>query len=123
MRATNGVARKRKHKRVLKAARGYFGRRSKCYGSAKVSLMRAGRFAYAHRRKRRRDFRKLWIVRINAAARNAGMNYASFMHGLKEAGVELDRRQLSELAIHDLPAFNQLVEVARKASRVTPAAS
>lgn len=116
MRVTNGVARRRRHKRVLKQARGYFGRRSKCFRGAKETVQRAGRFAFAHRRKRRRDFRRLWIVRINAAARNAGLTYSSFMAGLKKAGVDLDRKQLSELAIHDPSAFGNLVEVARSAS-------
>ena len=116
MRVTNGVARRRRHKRVLKQARGYYGRRSKCFRGAKETLMRAGKFAYAHRRKRRRDFRRLWIVRINAAARDQGLTYSSFMAGLKKAGVDLDRKQLSELAINDPSAFGSLVEVARSAS-------
>lgn len=116
MRVTNGVARRRRHKRVLKASRGFYGRRSKCFRGAKETLQRAGRFAFAHRRKRRRDFRRLWIVRINAAARDAGLTYSSFMAGLKKAGVDLDRKQLSELAINDPTAFTSLVAKARSAA-------
>lgn len=115
MRTTNAVARKKRHKRVLKAARGFRGSRSKLYKIAKETLMRAGRFAYIDRRRKKREYRRLWIVRINAAAREAGMTYSQFMCGLKKAGVEVDRKQLSNLAIQDPQAFASLVEVAKKA--------
>jgi large subunit ribosomal protein L20 len=116
MRATNAVARKRRHKRVLKAAKGYRGSRSKTYRKARETLMRAGNFAYRDRRVRKREFRQLWIVRINAAARAGGMNYSSLMSGLRKAGVEIDRKQLSELAIHDPSTFASLMDTARAAS-------
>jgi len=116
MRVTNAVARKRRHKRILKAARGYRGSRSKLYRMAKETLMRAGNYAYRDRRNKKRSFRRLWIVRINAAARAAGLSYSAFMSGLKKAGVSLDRKQLSDIAIRDPETFDSLVDVARKAS-------
>lgn len=115
MRTTNAVARRKRVRRTLKRARGFYGRRSKCFKNAKESLMRAGRFAFVDRRRRRREFRSLWIVRINAAVREAGMSYSRFMNGLKKAGVTLDRKQLSELAIHDPATFSSLVSTARSA--------
>lgn len=116
MRVTNAVARKKRHKRLLKRARGYRGSRHTLYRMATETLLRAGNYAYRDRRAKKRSFRRLWIVRINAAARAAGMSYSKFIDGLKKAGVELDRRQLSELAIHDPATFSRLVDVARKAS-------
>ena len=115
MRVTTAVPRKKRVKRTMKAARGYRGSRSKTYKMARNTLDRALRFAYIHRRQKKRDFRRLWIMRINAAARSEGMTYSAFMNGLKQAGVTVDRRQLSELAIHDPAAFGQLVEAARSA--------
>jgi len=115
MRVTTAVPRKKRVKRTLKAARGYRGSRSKTYKMARNTLDRALKFAYIHRRRKKRDFRRLWIIRINAAARAQGMSYSAFMNGLKRAGVTVDRRQLSELAIHDPAAFGQLVETARSA--------
>ena len=115
MRTTNAVARKKRHKRVLKSAKGFRGSRSKLYRIAKETLLRAGNFAYRDRRMKKRTFRRLWIVRINAAARAGGMSYSVFMNGLKKAGVGLDRKQLSELAIRDPETFTSLLEVARKA--------
>ena len=116
MRVTNAVPRRKRVKRTLKAAKGYRGSRSKNYRNAKRTVDKALMYAYFHRRRKKRDFRSLWIVRINAAARAAGMSYSQFMHGLKAAGVELDRRQLSELAINDPAAFSGLVETARSAA-------
>ena len=115
MRATNAPARKRRHKRFLKAAKGYRGSRSKLYRKARETLLRAGNFAYRDRRTRKREFRRLWIVRINAAARAEGMTYSALMNGLKKANVEIDRKQLSEIAIHDLNAFQSLVATAKAA--------
>jgi large subunit ribosomal protein L20 len=115
MRVTNAVARKARHKKVLKAARGFVGRRSKCYVKAKETLRRARRFAFVHRRKRKGEFRRLWITRISAAVRASGMSYSQFMHGLKKGGVEIDRKQLSNLAIEDPAAFERLIVLAREA--------
>ena len=106
---------RKKHKRVLKLARGYYGSRSKQYRSAKAAVMRAQRFAYAGRRMKKRDFRKLWIARINAGVRAYDMSYSRFINGLKVAGVEINRKVLSDLAISDPAAFKQLVDVAKEA--------
>lgn len=114
MRATSATARHRRHKRVLKDAKGYRGSRSKLYRQAKETLMRAGNYAFRDRRAKKRAFRRLWIVRINAAARAAGMSYSAFMAGLSKAGVELDRKQLSDIAIRDPETFTALVDVARQ---------
>lgn len=116
MRVTNAVARKRRHKRLLKAAKGYRGSRSKLIRMAKETVLKAGQYAYRDRRVKKREFRNLWIVRINAAARALGLSYSQFMNGLKKAGVEIDRKQLSDLAIKDPAAFNSLVELARKSA-------
>lgn len=115
MRVTNAVARKKRVKRLLKRAKGYVGSRGTIYRMALETLLKAGMYGRRDRRVKKRSFRRLWIVRINAAARAAGLTYSTFINGLKKAGVELDRRQLSELAIHDPKAFSQLVEMARKA--------
>ena len=115
MRATSATARHRRHKRVLKDAKGYRGSRSKLYRMAKETLMRAGNYAYRDRRNKKRSFRRLWIVRINAAARDGGMSYSAFMAGLKKVGVGIDRKQLSDLAIHDPATFSALVDMARQA--------
>lgn len=115
MRATNAPARKKRTKRLLKRARGYRGSRHALKRMATETLLRAGNFAYRDRRVKKRSFRQLWIVRINAAARAAGTTYSQFMNGLKKAGIDLDRRQLSEMAIHDPATFASLVEMAKKA--------
>ena len=115
MRATSATARHRRHKRVLKDAKGYRGSRSKLYSIAKETLMRAGNYAYRDRRNKKRSFRRLWIVRINAAARDGGMSYSAFMAGLKKVGVGIDRKQLSDIAIHDPATFSALVDMARQA--------
>ena len=109
-RVTNAVATKKRRKKVLKATRGYFGNKSRLFKYAKEAMWRAGKFAYRDRRKKKTEFRQLWIVRINAACRANGMQYSRFMNGLKRLSIEMDRRSLSELAIHDEIAFKALVE-------------
>lgn len=115
VRAKNGPAKLARHKRVMKAAKGYRGGRSKLYRTAKVALLRAGRFAYRDRRVRKREMRRLWIVRINAAARARGMRYATLINGLLKANIDLDRKQLSEMAIHDASGFDAVCEQAKAA--------
>ena len=106
---------KKKHKRVLKLAKGYRGARSKQYRIAKQSVMRAMASAFAGRKQRKRDMRRLWITRINAAARINGISYSQMMHGLKVAGIDINRKMLAELAVNDAAGFAALVEVAKKA--------
>ena len=106
---------KKKHNRVLKLAKGYRGARSKQYRVAKQSVMRALTSAYAGRKERKRQFRQLWIARINAAARMNGLSYSKFMYGLKSAGVEMNRKILADLAVNDAAAFTALAETAKKA--------
>ena len=106
---------KKKHNRVLKLAKGYRGARSKQYRAAKQSVMRALTSAYAGRKERKRQFRQLWIARINAAARMNGLSYSKFMYGLKSAGVEMNRKILADLAVNDAAAFTALAETAKKA--------
>lgn len=113
MRATNAVARKKRHNRVFKAAKGYRGGRGRLYRTAKEAVKRAGAYATRDRRTKKRLFRSLWIVRINAACRAQAITYSVFMSGLRKAGVNLDRKQLSELAIHDPTAFSGLIAVAK----------
>jgi large subunit ribosomal protein L20 len=115
VRAKNGPAKLARHKRVMKAAKGYRGGRSKLYRTAKVAVLRAGRYAYRDRRVRKRQMRRLWIVRINAAARSRGLRYAQLINGLLKAKVEIDRKQLSEMAIHDAAGFDAVCEQARTA--------
>lgn len=112
-RVKTSVARKRRIKRTLKVAKGYWGDRSKRYRHAKLTVMRAKSFAYRDRKRKKRDFRKLWIARINAASRAEGLTYSRFIQGLKKAQVELDRKSLAELAVNDAAAFNKLVEIAK----------
>ena len=104
---------KKKHNRVLKLAKGYRGARSKQYRVAKQSVMRADATAFAGRRERKRDFRKLWIARINAAARQNDISYSNLMHGLKVAGVDINRKMLAELAVNDPEGFKTLAELAK----------
>jgi large subunit ribosomal protein L20 len=115
-RATNSVARKRRKKKVLKEARGYFGRKHSSYRLANEQVMRSGQYAYRDRRNRKRDFRRLWIIRINAAARREGMSYSQLIHGLSEAGVEVNRKMLADLAVQDPEAFRRFAELAREAT-------
>ena len=108
------MTRKRRNK-VMKMAKGYWGSRSKHFRVANEAVMKALTQAYAGRRLKKRDFRSLWITRISAACKMNGMNYSSFMHGLKVAGIEINRKMLAELAINDAAAFTQLTEIAKKA--------
>ena len=112
-RVKGGLNAKKKHNRVLKLAKGYRGARSKQYRIAKQSVMRALTSSYAGRKERKRQFRQLWIARINAAARINGLSYSRFMYGLKQAGVELNRKVLSDMAINDAEGFAKLAEVAK----------
>ena len=121
-RARKGAARTRARKRLLRAAKGYYGTRSRHKQQAKITLTRAGVFAYRDRRRRKRDFRRLWITRISAACRMRGMRYSQFINGAQLAGILLNRKMLSELAISDPKAFDQIVELARAASTASPAA-
>src|SRR4051794_32293454 len=113
-RATNAVARKRRKKKVLKEAKGYFGRKHSSYRLANEQVMRSGAYAYRDRRNKKRDFRRLWIIRINAAARREGMSYSQLIHGLSEAGVEVNRKMLADVAVNDRDAFRRFVELARE---------
>ncbi len=114
-RIKGGLNAKKKHNRTLKLAKGYRGARSKQYRIAKQSVMRALTSAYAGRKQRKRQFRQLWIARINAAARLNGMSYSTLMHGLKVAGVEMNRKMLAELAVSDAAAFTALCDTAKAA--------
>jgi large subunit ribosomal protein L20 len=108
MRTRKGAARRQSKKRLFKRAKGYRGGRSKLTRTVKESLIRSGAYAYRDRRVRKRDFRKLWIIRINAATRQHGLRYSEFIHGLKKAGIDLDRKTLSEMAIHDKAGFEDV---------------
>ncbi len=112
-RIKGGMNARKKHNRVLKLAKGYRGARSKQYRVAKQSVMRALASSYAGRKERKRQFRRLWIARINAAARMNGLSYSKFMYGLKSAGVEINRKMLSEMAVNDAAGFTTLAELAK----------
>ena len=112
-RVKNGATTKARHKKVLKAAKGYFGSKHRLYKTAKEQLMHSGQYAYRDRRQKKRDFRKLWITRINAACRENGISYSKFINGLSKAGVEVNRKMLSELAINEPKVFTDLVKVAQ----------
>ena len=114
-RVKRGVQARRRHKKILNQAKGYYGARSRVYRVAKQAVIKAGQYAYRDRKQRKRQFRALWIVRINAAARQHEMSYSTFINGLKKANVELDRKVLAELAIFNKDAFAQLVEKAKSA--------
>ncbi|MEM9017314.1 MAG: 50S ribosomal protein L20 [Verrucomicrobiota bacterium] len=114
-RATNAPASRKRRNRILKKAKGFRGGRSKLYRTAKDSVYKAQQWAYRDRKNRKRTFRRLWISRISAGARNNGMSYSRFMEGLKAAGIELDRKVLSDIAIHDEAAFTALAEKAKSA--------
>ena len=105
---------RKKHKRILKLAKGYRGARSKQYRVAKQSVMRALAAAFAGRKQTKREYRSLWITRINAAARENGLSYSKFMNGLKQAGIEINRKMLAEMAVHDAGAFTQLAGKAKE---------
>jgi len=114
-RVKRGVQARRRHKKILKQAKGYYGARSRVFRVAKQAVIKAGQYAYRDRRQRKRQFRALWITRINAAARNNGISYSQFINGLKKANVELDRRVLADIAVHDKSAFTAIVEKAKAA--------
>ena len=114
-RVKRGVTARARHKKVLALAKGYRGRRKNVYRVAKQAVMKAGQYAYRDRRQRKRQFRRLWIARINAAARIYGLSYSKFMNGLKRATIEVDRKVLADLAVFDIKAFEQLVEKAKAA--------
>jgi len=113
-RARSGVARLKRKKKIMRAAKGARGGRSKLYKTAKETVERGWAYAYRDRRCRKRDFRRLWIVRINAAARNHEVSYSRLMCGLKNAGVEINRKMLADLAVRDSAAFGELAELAKK---------
>ena len=117
-RVKNGVVTKARHKKVLKEASGYFGSKHRLYKSAKEQLMHAGQYAYRDRRQKKRDFRKLWIVRINAECRVNDISDSRFIEGLNKAGVEINRKMLSAIAINDKEAFKKLVEIAKNGKNV-----
>ncbi|MDI3542810.1 MAG: large subunit ribosomal protein [Candidatus Atribacteria bacterium] len=112
-RVKNSVASRERRKKIMKLAQGYRGARSRSYRRAKEQVMRSQAYAYRDRKNRKRDFRRLWIARINAAAREEGINYSKFMGALRKAGINLDRKNLSRLAIEDQEAFQKLVEIAK----------
>lgn len=114
-RATNSPASRKRRKKTLKEARGYFGNKSKLFRYAKDAVAHAGQYAYRDRRKKKSDWRSLWIVRLNAACRLAGISYSRFIEGLTAAKIEIDRKNLSDLAIRDVAGFNTIVEKARAA--------
>lgn len=113
-RVKGGYVTRRRRKKVLKLARGYFGSKHALFRTAKQQVMKSWMYAYRDRRQRKRDFRKLWIARINAAARMNGLSYSRLMHGLKQAGVEVNRKMLAELAVNDSKAFAELAELAKQ---------
>src|SRR5262245_9957107 len=115
-RTTNAVARRKRRKKVLKQAKGYWGRKHSSYRFANEQLMRSGAYAYRDRRNRKRDFRCLWITRINAAARREGMSYSQLIHGLDQAGVEVNRKMLADIAVNDPEGFRRFVDLAREAA-------
>jgi len=112
-RVKSGVQAHARHKKVIKAAKGYRGRRKSCFRTATQAVDKARQYAYRDRKVKKRDFRSLWIVRINAAARANGLSYSRFMHGLTAAGIELDRKVLADIAVRDADAFAKLAETAR----------
>lgn len=120
-RVKNGAVTKARHKKVLKQAKGYFGSKHRLYKSAKEQLMHSGQYAFRDRKQRKREFRKLWITRINAACRQNNISYSRFIEGLTKAGVEVNRKMLSEIAINDPKMFSEFVKIARdgKAGKVT----
>ena len=114
-RVKRGVQARRRHKKVLKAAKGYYNARRKVFRVAKQAVIKAGQYAYIGRKQRKRQFRALWIVRINAAARQFGLSYSRLMNGLKKAGITLDRKVLADIAVHDIAAFGAIAQKAKAA--------
>jgi large subunit ribosomal protein L20 len=114
-RVKRGVVARRRHKKILKKAKGYYGARSRVFRVAKQAVIKAGQYAYRDRRQRKRQFRALWIARINAGARINGLSYSRFIAGLKKANIEIDRKVLADLAVHEAGAFTAIVERAKAA--------
>ncbi|SIS81015.1 50S ribosomal protein L20 [Neptunomonas antarctica] len=114
-RVKRGVQARRRHKKILKQAKGYYGARSRVFRVAKQAVIKAGQYAYRDRRQRKRQFRALWIARINAAARLNGLSYSRFIAGMKKASIEIDRKILADLAVHEQVAFTAIVEKAKAA--------
>ncbi len=114
-RVKRGVTARARHKRVIHAAKGYYAARRKVYRVAKQAVTKAAQYAYIGRKQRKRQFRSLWIVRINAAARMYGLSYSRFMNGLLKAGIKLDRKALADIAVHDIAAFGKIAEQAKSA--------
>ena len=114
-RVKRGVAAKKRHKKVLKQARGYYGNKSRSYRAANEQVMRSGQYAFRDRRAKKGEFRRLWIQRINAACRQNDMSYSRLIHGLKMANVEIDRKIMADLAVRDADAFAEIVQVAKDA--------
>jgi large subunit ribosomal protein L20 len=114
-RVKRGVTARRRHKKIIKLAKGYFNARRKVFRVAKQAVTKAGQYAYIGRKQRKRQFRSLWIVRINAAARMYGLSYSRFMNGLLKANINLDRKALADIAVHDIAAFGKIAEQAKRA--------
>lgn len=114
-RVKGAIMTRKRRKRTLKLAKGYWGSKSKHFKMAKQQVMKSGNYAFAGRKQKKRDFRNLWITRINAACRAEGINYSSFMNGMKKSGIDLNRKMLSEMAIHDPASFSALVATAKNA--------
>ncbi|MBE6732906.1 MAG: 50S ribosomal protein L20 [Ruminococcaceae bacterium] len=114
-RVKGALATRKRRKKVLKLAKGYFGAKSKLFKTAKEAVMKSGNYAYIGRRQKKRDFRRLWITRISAAAKLNGMNYSTFMNGLNKAGVQINRKMLADIAVNDAAGFANLVKAANKA--------
>lgn len=114
-RVKRGVQAHARHKKIMKAAKGYYGARSKVFRIAKQAVIKAGQYAYRDRRAKKRDFRALWIVRINAGARMCGLSYSRLINGLNVAGIEVDRKMLADLAVHDMTAFAAVADKAKAA--------
>jgi large subunit ribosomal protein L20 len=117
-RVKGGFVTRRRHKKILKLARGYFGSKHRLFKTANQQVMKSLLYAYRDRRAKKRDFRRLWITRINAAARINGLSYSKFMHGLKLSGIEVNRKMLADLAVNDLNAFNDLAAAAKQKQSV-----
>lgn len=115
-RVKGGFVTRRRHKKILKLARGYFGSKHRLFKTANQQVMKSLLYAYRDRRSKKRDFRRLWITRINAAARLNGLSYSKFMHGLKLSGIEVNRKMLADLAVNDLSAFNDLATAAKQSA-------
>lgn len=115
-RVKRGVTAKARHKKIMKQAKGYYGARSRVYRVAKQAVIKAGQYAYRDRRQKKRQFRALWIIRINAAARLNGLSYSRFMHGLTKLDIALDRKVLAEMALHDAASFARLAEQVKAAA-------